>query len=189
MLNYLFNASRGTKVLNIKSIHGLNVVACIASVPTYQPVATAKLSRLLSLSVSYLESLMKALKDGGIVSAHRGPGGGYVLQGDVEDLFVWDVVRCFYESEVLPNEKNLSPEGNVFSILNAELNDIKLHFLKNYPLKEVTKLLPKNSISLEVDSFSRHFKPLVKVTLPNAPNSIFDLSDFIKRQAAYGDTL
>lgn len=170
-------------MLSIKSMHALKVVAHIASAPAFKPVATAKLSRLMDLSVSYLESLLKDLKDGGLVFAHRGPGGGYLLQERIDDLFVWDVVRCFCKSDVYPEQKTISPESNVLFKLKAEIDAIELHFLKNYPLVQITRHIPKNQNFQDFDSLRGRFKPLVKTTLPHAPNSVFDLSNFMHKQA------
>jgi hypothetical protein len=171
-------------MLNTRSLHGLKVVAYIAAAPSYQPVTTAKLSRQLGLSVSYTESLMKDLKDGGLLFAHRGPGGGYLLQTSVDDLSVWDVSKCFEHSEENSESNLSSPESSSLTFLKIEFEDIKQHFLKNYPLKEITKHIPKNQNSPETGFLARHFKPLHKDSLPKAPNSVFDLSNFMHHRTA-----
>ena len=172
-------------MLNTRSLHGLKVVAYIAAAPSYQPVTTAKLSRQLGLSVSYTESLMKDLKDGGLLLAHRGPGGGYMLQMCVDDLSVWDVAKCFEQNDESTSEANTaSPESSGLSVLKTEFDEIKQHFLQNYPLTEITKHVPKNQHAPETGFLARHFKPLAKDVLPRAPNSVFDLSNFMQQRAA-----
>ena len=86
-------------MLNSRAIHGLNVIGLVASAQRHQPITTSRLSRLLGLSVSYTESLMKDLKEGDLLRAHRGPGGGYQLQQAIVNLSVWDVVSCFISEE------------------------------------------------------------------------------------------
>ena len=86
-------------MLNSRAIHGLNVIGLVASAQRHQPITTSRLSRLLGLSVSYTESLMKDLKEGDLLRAHRGPGGGYQLQQAIVNLSVWDVVSCFTSEE------------------------------------------------------------------------------------------
>jgi Rrf2 family protein len=171
-------------MLNTRSLHGLKVVAYIAAAPSYQPVTTAKLSRQLGLSVSYTESLMKDLKDGGLLLAHRGPGGGYMLQICVDELSVWDVSKCFENGEEASEANLLSPESAGLSVLKNEFDEIKQHFLQNYPLTEITKHVPKNQHAPETGFLARHFKPLHKDVLPKAPNSVFDLSNFMQQRAA-----
>jgi len=176
--------AKGNQMLNTRSLHGLKVVAYIAAAPSYQPVTTAKLSRQLGLSVSYTESLMKDLKDGGLLLAHRGPGGGYMLQICVDEMSVWDVAKCFENNDETSQANVLSPESSGLSILKTEFDEIKQHFLQNYPLTEITKHVPKNQHAPEVGFLARHFKPLHKDVLPKAPNSVFDLSNFMQQRAA-----
>lgn len=176
--------AKGNQMLNTRSLHGLKVVAYIAAAPSYQPVTTAKLSRQLGLSVSYTESLMKDLKDGGLLLAHRGPGGGYMLQICVDEMSVWDVAKCFENSDETSQANVLSPESSGLSILKTEFDEIKQHFLQNYPLTEITKHVPKNQHAPEAGFLARHFKPLHKDVLPKAPNSVFDLSNFMQQRAA-----
>jgi Rrf2 family protein len=176
--------AKGNQMLNTRSLHGLKVVAYIAAAPSYQPVTTAKLSRQLGLSVSYTESLMKDLKDGGLLLAHRGPGGGYMLQICVDEMSVWDVAKCFENNDETSQANVLSPESSGLSILKTEFDEIKQHFLQNYPLTEITKHVPKNQHAPEAGFLARHFKPLHKDVLPKAPNSVFDLSNFMQQRAA-----
>ena len=49
-------------MLNSRAIHGLNVIGLVASAQRHQPITTSRLARLLGLSISYTESLMKDLK-------------------------------------------------------------------------------------------------------------------------------
>lgn len=171
-------------MLNKRYLHGLKVVAHIAIAPSHQPVTTVKMSKLLDLSVSYIESLMKDLKDGGLLMSHRGPGGGYLLQADVDELSVWDIFKCFHHREELTESKLPSPESEGLSLLKKEFNEIKQHFLQNYPLSQITKHIPKNQGLPEAVFLARHFKPLTRNVLPKAPNSVFDLSNFMKPRVA-----
>jgi hypothetical protein len=71
--------------------------------------------------------------------------------------------------------------------LHQQLDDIKRSFLKAYPLGEVLKHLPASSMDSDVihaSSMSFHFKPIQKQALPTAPNSVFDLSNFMQLRAA-----
>lgn len=172
-------------MLNSRSLHGIKVIAYIASAPSYQPVATGKLSKLLELSVSYVESLMKELRDGGLVVAYRGPGGGYLLQVCVEELSAWEVAKCFEKKEASSEIENYSQEGTVFSIIKEEFDEIRHHFLQNFPLAQIIKNVPKNLFTTTTsESLPGRFKPLVKDVLPNAPNSVFDLHNFVRQLAA-----
>ncbi len=101
-------------MLNTRSVHGLKLVAYVAADPHYLPVTVAKLSRQLGLSVSYTERLVRELNDQGLLSAHRGPGGGYMLQICVDELSAWDIAKCFEDSET-KSENKLSSQFHATS--------------------------------------------------------------------------
>jgi Rrf2 family protein len=174
-------------MINSRAIHGLNVIGLVASAQRHQPITTSRLSRMLGLSVSYTESLMKDLKEGDLLRAHRGPGGGYQLQQAVVNLSVWDVVSCFTNEEADTKNSDSSLEFMAALDLHQQLDDIKRSFLQAYPLGEVLKHLPASSMDSDVihaSSMSFHFKPIQKQALPMAPNSVFDLSNFMQLRAA-----
>ena len=101
-------------MLNTRSVHGLKLVAYVAADPHYLPVTVAKLSRQLGLSVSYTERLVRELNDGVLLSAHRGPGGGYMLQICVDELSVWDIAKRFEDGEA-KSENKLSSQFHATS--------------------------------------------------------------------------
>jgi len=174
-------------MLNSRSMHGINVIGLIASAPRHQSVTTSRLARQLGLSVSFTESLMKDLKEADLLRAHRGPGGGYQLQQAVSGLSVWDVVSCFTQDEVEPKQLNHSPEFQAAYALHVHLDMVKRTFLETYPLADVIKHMPEMVFDNDTDpssSLSFHFKPLQKQTLPIAPNSVFDLSNFLQLRIA-----
>ena len=174
-------------MLNSRAIHGINVIGLIASAPRHQPITTSRLARQLGLSVSFTESLMKDLKEADLLRAHRGPGGGYQLQQAIASLSVWDVVSCFTSEEVEPNHHNHSAEFLAAFELHVQLDKAKRIFLETYPLSEVVKHMSEVSFENDMQSSSSlsfHFKPLQKPALPVAPNSVFDLSNFMQLRAA-----
>jgi Rrf2 family protein len=174
-------------MLNSRAIHGLNVIGLVASAQRHQPITTSRLSRMLGLSVSYTESLMKDLKEGDLLRAHRGPGGGYQLQQAVVNLSVWDVVSCFTNEDADTKHADPSTEFSAALDLHQQLDDIKRGFLQAYPLADVLKHMPAATIDAEAihaSSMSFHFKPIQKPALPVAPNSVFDLSNFMQLRAA-----
>jgi len=130
---------------------------------------------------------MKDLKEGDLLRAHRGPGGGYQLQQAVVNLSVWDVVSCFNSEETETKHADPSLESLAALGLHQQLEDIKRSFLQAYPLAEVLKHMPETVIDNEVihaSSMGFHFKPIQKPALPMAPNSVFDLSNFMQLRAA-----
>jgi len=61
------------------------------------PVTLAAISERQFISLSYLEQLFRRLREAGLVSSVRGPGGGYVLARGAAEISVADVIRAVNE--------------------------------------------------------------------------------------------
>jgi len=61
------------------------------------PVTLAAISERQFISLSYLEQLFRRLREAGLVSSVRGPGGGYVLARNAKEISVADVIRAVNE--------------------------------------------------------------------------------------------
>lgn len=61
------------------------------------PVTLASISERQFISLSYLEQLFRCLRESGLVSSVRGPGGGYRLAKAPEEISVADVIRAVNE--------------------------------------------------------------------------------------------
>ncbi len=62
------------------------------------PITLSAISERQGISLSYLEQLFTRLRRSGLVSSTRGPGGGYLLNGDAADIAIADVVTAVDES-------------------------------------------------------------------------------------------
>ncbi len=62
------------------------------------PIALADISERQGISLSYLEQLFSRLRRGDLVSSVRGPGGGYRLSREVEEIYVAEVIDAVNES-------------------------------------------------------------------------------------------
>lgn len=61
------------------------------------PVTLSRISRRQYISLSYLEQLFRRLRENGLVSSIRGPGGGYLLGRAANEISVADVIRAVDE--------------------------------------------------------------------------------------------
>ena len=61
------------------------------------PVALAGISERQGISLSYLEQLFTRLRKQGLVSSTRGPGGGYSLSRDADQIAIAEVVTAVDE--------------------------------------------------------------------------------------------
>lgn len=181
-------------MLDKQTLHALELVAHIACAPAQQSTTTATLARQLGLSVTYVEGLMKQLKRGDLLQAHRGPGGGYRLQKPVESISAGDVARCFAHKDAAAARPDAStkanskpsPERSAVNQLSVQFDEFTQHFLQDYPMSAIVDAMDHPPAAKTIGGFSLHLKDLPKITLPSAPNSVFDLCNFISRSASYG---
>ncbi len=61
------------------------------------PVTLASISERQFISLSYLEQLFRCLREGGLVTSVRGPGGGYKLARPASEIVVSDVIKAVNE--------------------------------------------------------------------------------------------
>ncbi|ATX81171.1 transcriptional regulator, BadM/Rrf2 family [Mariprofundus ferrinatatus] len=61
------------------------------------PVTLAAISERQFISLSYLEQLFRRLRESGLVRSVRGPGGGYLLAKDPDDISIADIIRAVNE--------------------------------------------------------------------------------------------
>ena len=62
------------------------------------PVSLAEISKRQDISLSYLEQLFAKLRRRELVSSFRGPGGGYSVKRNLEDISVASIVESVDES-------------------------------------------------------------------------------------------
>jgi Rrf2 family protein len=162
------------------SRHALNVVLLVAAQPVTSLITTQRLSDALGLSVSYLEGILKILKQASIVSAFKGPGGGYQLITDAKLLSVWDVLAVFNKhSEFLPAVA--THENNLTDQLESAFMQNTIDFFKSKKITDFTGE-PVNYPSANEGQVTGRFKfkPLPPPLRPSCPNSVFQMYDFMR---------
>jgi Rrf2 family transcriptional regulator, iron-sulfur cluster assembly transcription factor len=184
MLNYFSVTQKGVAMLNKRSMQGLKVVSHIASAPLHAPATAEQIAKKLEFSVSYVEGLLKDAKAAHLIRSIRGPGGGYQLAQALDSLSVWDVVSAYEEAMSKPEEKLSSPEAQLAQSLMDDCWAMEQKFLKESPLSRLVDKQTVQSPSSSINKMLMNFKPLPKAVLPMAPNSVFDLSNYMNLQAA-----
>lgn len=171
-------------MLNKRSMQGLKVVAHIASAPLHAPETADQIAKKLEFSVSYVEGLLKDAKAAQLIKSIRGPGGGYQLAMPLDNLSVWDVVSAYEEPMTKTDEKLNSPESQMAQKLLNDCWLMEKKFLQESPLSCLVNKQTIPAPSLSLNKMLMNFKPLPKPVRPVAPNSVFDLSNFMNLQAA-----
>ena len=106
------------------------------------PITLADISNRQGISLSYLEQLFARLrKQAGLVNSTRGPGGGYRLSRDANEIPVADVIQAVDEKidATRCNRKGDCQEGHACLThhLWTDLSDQILAFLRGITLGEL----------------------------------------------------
>jgi Rrf2 family protein len=166
---------------NSKATHGLRAVAIIAASPGGLPVTALDLARELQVSLSWMECIASKLRKGGLIVAHRGPGGGYQLQGLIENFSVWDVVSHFHASDLPPKNACRGLESQAVLGLAIEAEQAMRRHLEAWPLVDIVSKLSPSKIAFTDGAQRRsafNLKPLLQPRPPMAPSWVFDLAKF-----------
>lgn len=78
-------------------------IADICSQSNNKPVSLANIASRNNLSLSYLEQIFGALKKEKIVKSVKGPGGGYILARNKEDINIADIIKAIGEPIKMTN--------------------------------------------------------------------------------------
>ena len=160
-------------MISKRTINALDVCVVIAELQHRGRVSTTTLSNRLKLSVSNLESILKPLKDHRIVTANKGPGGGYSILGDIALVSMWDIASAF--------ENTLEQQGNESDGLSAPasfewgLEQVVIDTLSRYVLADFVDPIAAEAPTQAPILNRFKLKPLTPPWVPKAPNSVFQL--------------
>lgn len=79
-----------------------------------QPIALGSISDRQAISQAYLEQIFMKLRRAGLVKSSRGPGGGYVLSRQAEDISILEIMEAV-EEPVQMTRCSLSDVGGCVS--------------------------------------------------------------------------
>lgn len=83
--------------LSTRGRYAVMAMADLAREACERPVALADIARRQEISLSYLEQLFSKLRQGGVVTSARGPGGGYRLAYPMEKTRIADIILAVEE--------------------------------------------------------------------------------------------
>lgn len=110
-----------------------------------KPTALSEISKSQNISLSYLEQIFSLLKKASIVKSIKGPGGGYILERNRQDITIAEIIKAIGEPIKMTNcstkQKNCTStkkstrckthhlwqglEKNIFSYFNSiSLEDV-----------------------------------------------------------------
>ena len=127
--------------LTTKSRYAVTAMLDIAYYDKGKPISLPEIAERQGISLSYLEQLFARLKKNGLVESIKGPGGGYRLSKDANDIVISEVIKAVDESVETTacngkanchnNQQCLS--HNLWEDLGEEINN----FLSDVTLQQV----------------------------------------------------
>lgn len=97
--------------LSTKGRYAVMAMADLAMRQVDQPVALADIASRQQISLSYLEQLFSKMRKAGLVTANRGPGGGYMLAFTSDQIRISDVIMAVDEPISATRCGNASNKG------------------------------------------------------------------------------
>ena len=83
--------------LTTKGRYAVTAMLDLALNAKEKPITLADISQRQGISLSYLEQLFSRMRKQGLVSSARGPGGGYRLSRDANDINIAQVIEAVDE--------------------------------------------------------------------------------------------
>lgn len=159
-------------MISKKTINAVDLCVLLANLRDGGYQTSQDLSPRLGLSISYLETILKSLKEAGIVVSMKGPGGGYMIAGDVSLISIWDIASVFEKTlaDAAPDS-----EATVFDAYESELEQVVMTTLRSFTLADFVDF-SSTAVNAYTEVLGRFkFKPLPMPFVPKAPNSVFQL--------------
>jgi Rrf2 family iron-sulfur cluster assembly transcriptional regulator len=75
--------------------YAIRALTYLAVHPDREPLTVHDIAEEEEISAHHLSKVMKTLSQHKLVNSLRGPGGGYTLVADPEEITLWKVLECF----------------------------------------------------------------------------------------------
>jgi Rrf2 family iron-sulfur cluster assembly transcriptional regulator len=148
--------------LTTKGRYAVTAMLDLALNAKEKPITLADISQRQGISLSYLEQLFSRMRKKGLVSSARGPGGGYRLSRDANDINIAQVIeavdekvtvtRCEGRGDCQNGEPCLTHElwCNLSDQIYGFLNGISLgNLVEEQHVKDVAARLEREQMTQE----------------------------------------
>lgn len=152
----------------------IDAALVIAQLQPHGYVTTSMVSDKTGLSISYLEIILKKLREGGVLNSCRGPGGGYYINGKTDEINLWQIASIF--EEPLVNKKAAKRVPMMADSFEQELYQQVVDCLSAYRVSDFVG--HATAVAKPTSRFSNPFKlkPLPKPKIRSTvPSFVFNL--------------
>ena len=159
--------------MSTKGRYAVNAMIDLALRESAGPVALAAIGARQGVSLSYLEQLFARLRQQGMVVSTRGPGGGYTLGRQADQISVADIV-CTVD-ELADGEVTRTEDTGPSRELWLRLNAVMREQMSTITLQSLVEEQQAKGVVVQAPEPRRAepVKPLLKPVLTRAPNSVF----------------
>lgn len=123
--------------LSTKGRHAITAMMELALRDSQGPVTLADISVEQSISVSYLEQLFARLRNHGLVTGMRGPGGGYCLRRPAKEITIAEILSAVDDAMPARRERIPGEEWPQSVIMWNQLSARIYDYLDGLTLAEV----------------------------------------------------
>lgn len=158
--------------ISTKSKNAVAIVSYMACFEENTVIPMSAIENTLKISKMYMAQILILLREGGIVSAKKGVGGGYFIphSADLNTLTVGDVCRCveknMYVSECVFDINRCDLNKNVFECpsrnILCDISDTIFDILDSYYIIDIAQLLTKSKTIVAANEFASITKSEVK---------------------------
>jgi len=144
----------------------------------FGPVPLFDIASRQRISLSYLECLFSKLRQRGLVTSIRGPGGGYQIGRPIDSITVADIISAVEDAptkEKLPDDSPTQElTRDLWDAIDAKVND----FTHSVSLKSLVREQTVTSDKIEGKPLHNRgvfARPVQQPVRSNVPNSVFAL--------------
>ena len=123
--------------LSTKGRHAITAMMELALRDSQGPVTLSDISVEQSISVSYLEQLFARLRNHGLVTGMRGPGGGYCLRRPASEITIAEILSAVDDAMPARRERIPGEEWPQSVIMWNQLSTRIYDYLNGLTLAEV----------------------------------------------------
>ena len=132
--------------LSTKGRHAITAMMELALRHQKGPVTLADISSEQSISVSYLEQLFARLRNHGLVTGMRGPGGGYCLRRPANEITVAEILSAVDDAMPARRERIPGEEWPQSIIMWNQLSSRIYDYLDGLTLAEAISTPKADSV-------------------------------------------
>jgi Rrf2 family iron-sulfur cluster assembly transcriptional regulator len=135
--------------LSTKGRHAITAMMELALRNDNGPVTLADISVEQSISVSYLEQLFARLRNQGLVTGMRGPGGGYCLRRPAGEITIAEILSAVDDAMPARRERIPGEEWPQSIVMWNQLSERIYNYLNEMTLADAVEQQPAETGSGE----------------------------------------